>query len=150
MANLTDMVEERQITFDVGKYQVSKLGSYSASTLEHHEERRIEYLGLLRTLTTQVLERKIVEDSYPVKFTYKVPSTWWQHLKQTKLPKWFRDRYPVRFDVKSIKRTVYVTRKATYPLADIIVPKDMGSVVIRDSVSSLRFFEDEDRDQANN
>lgn len=142
MAKMTDTIEERAITFTTDKYQVSKLGAFAMDRIETQEERRVEFQGLLRTLSTQILERKIAEDSYSVTFSYKIPSTWWQQLKEEKAPKWFTSKYPVIYTDKKVKRTVNITRKATYPMADIVVPKNMGQVVIRDVVSPLYFDDD--------
>ena len=137
-------VEERQIKFDIGKCAVSKLGAFSRDRIDYRVEESPEFSGLLHTLSTGILERKIMEDKYKVTFNYKYPSSWWEQLKLEKLPKWFISRYPVKYSYKTIKRTVNITRKATYPMADIVMPKNIGEVIIRDVVSPLSFWENED------
>jgi len=42
---------------------------------------------------------------------YSYPSNWFEHLKQDHFPKWFTDRYPVKYTTKVIK----LTGKAMYP-----------------------------------
>lgn len=140
--------EVNESIFDINRYAMSwvkdRLGAFATDRLEYREMERIEFGDKLRELTTQILERKIVEDDYPVTFSYKVPSSWWQHFKRDKAPKWYTERYPVKYDNRRIKRTVKITRKATYPMADIVVPKNMGQVVIRDVVSPLSFYDEDE------
>jgi hypothetical protein len=143
----TGMVETQDIQFTINKWTQSwleddaRLGAFSRDRFQFKEQDRIEYLGKLRTFVTDILERKLVDDNYPVTFTYKVPSNWWQQLKIERLPDWFVERYPVQFTSKTIKRTVNITRKATYPMADVVVPKSIGTLVIKDIVSNLNFYE---------
>lgn len=140
--------EVNELVFDVNRYAMSwvkdRLGAFAAGRLEYREMERIEFADKLREFTTKILERKIVEDSYPVTFSYKVTASWWQHLKRDKAPGWFTKRYPVKYENKRIKRTVKITRKATYPMADIVMPKNMGQVVIRDIVSPLSFYDEDE------
>lgn len=139
--------EVNELVFVANKYAMSwvkdRLGAFAADRLEYREMELIELDNKLIELTTQILERKIAEDSYPVTFSYKVTASWWQHLKLDKAPEWFTKRYPVKYENKRIKRTVEITRKATYPMADIVVPNGMGQVVIRDVVSPLSFYDEE-------
>ena len=121
----------------------SKLGAFASDRFGYSEQERFELNGTIQRFTTQILERKIVEDNYSVTFNYKVPRSWWEHLKLDKAPKWFTKKYSVKYEHKKIKRTVNITRKATYPMADIVVPKNMGRVVIRDMVSPFSFYDEE-------
>lgn len=125
------------LEFEVGQHYVTKvledseLGSFSANSTQLYQERQVAYLGLVTTLVTSLLQRKLAEDHYTVYF-YS-PASPWQHLKGS-LPEWFRRRYPVKN--KSHKRTVKFTRYATYPMADVVVPQNMGKLVIRDQVDA--------------
>lgn len=141
-------IEVKEHTFDIETwYQAwvdnTELGAFAKDRVRFDQRDSIDYLGKLNTLSIQILEHKLVEDSYPVTFSYKAPKTAWQHLKLERAPKWFTDKYPVEYAHKSLKRTVKITRKATYPMADIVVPKNMGKVVIKDVVSPLSFSEDD-------
>lgn len=142
----TATVDVQELVFGANRYSMSwledRIGAFARDRFEYRESVKVELDGKLKEFTTQLLERKIVEDSYPIYYSYEVPSSWWQHLKLDKAPKWFKKRYPVNYQRKRIKRTVKITRKATYPMADIVVPKNMGHVVIRDIVSPLSFYED--------
>lgn len=140
MSKLT-MVEPRTVEFQIGKWAQSWLED--GNRLGAFGRDRFEFMGRLHHFVTGILERKIVEDSYPVYFEYKVPSSWWQMFKRDKAPKWFKSRYPVQTVSRRVKRTVNITRKATYPMADIVVPKNMNQVVIKDVVSPFNFYEEE-------
>jgi len=143
----SSLTEVNELVFQANRYSMnwleSNIGAFARDRFEYRESMRIELDGKLREFTTQLLERKIVEDSYPTYYNYKVPASWFQHLKLDKAPKWFTNRYPVKFQEKRVKRTVTITRKATYPMADIVVPKNMGHVVIRDIISPTSFYEEQ-------
>ena len=141
---MSNMVEVTEQTFDVGKIAATiNLGAFAKGRLELRTENTIH--GFLVSAFTDILEHKLVEDKYRVTFNYKVPSSWWQHLKTEKAPKWFTNKYPVRYENRAVKRLVNITRKATYPMADVVVPKNFGRVVIRDTVNPLAFWDDEEQ-----
>jgi hypothetical protein len=40
--------------------------------------------------------------------TREVPSTWWQHFKQTKFPRWLLHRYPVKtYEIVTLTKKYY-------------------------------------------
>lgn len=96
----------------------------------------VEVDAPIETLTTRIiahwkeLRHKLAEDTYTCHFYH--PATPWQHFKQEYLPKWFVKRYPVVN--KKYTRTVNFTRYATYPMADVKLPKTYGTLFIEDIV----------------
>jgi len=148
MSNTLNEVTMNEHVFEIGRYAqqvlINDLGIFASDRFEYSEQERFELKGRIQKFTTQILESKLVEDSYTVYFNYKVPRSWWQHLKLDKAPKWFTNHYPIGYEQKRIKRTVNITRKATYPMADIVVPKNMGQVVIRDIAEPLAFYGEDD------
>lgn len=145
-----EKVEDKSITFEIGKWAQAwladdrHLGAFTVSRFRFDEQDHVEFINKLRIFSADILERKLAEDKYPAYFHYKVPASWWQLFKREKAPHWFVKRFPVQWEDKQAKYTVNVTRKATYPMADIVVPDNMGTAVIKDLVSPLNFYEDED------
>ena len=82
------------------------------------------FIGKVIEASFEVLRNKIHEDRTTVTFTYKVPSNWWEHLKKEKAPKWFKEKYPVKFTSKTMRRTAVFKRYAEYPKANVAIPKD--------------------------
>ncbi len=140
---MSKMLEVKEQTFDVGTIAASlNIGAFSKDRLEISLEDTVN--GFLIHAFTNVLEHRLAEDSYRVTFSYKIPSSWWQQLKLERSPEWYKNKYPVKYNNKKIERTVKITRKATYPMADVVVPKNFGPVVIKDLVSPLNFYEEDD------
>src|SRR5574344_2280378 len=67
-------------------------------------------IGKVIEASFEVLRDKIHEDRTTVTFTYKVPSNWWEHLKMEKAPKWFKEKRPVKFTSKTMRRTAVFKR----------------------------------------
>jgi hypothetical protein len=145
MSKLSE-VTVNEFVFEANRWSqnwlTDQIGAFAKDRFEYRESEAFEFKAKIREFTTQILERKLVEDSYPVYFNYKLPSSWWQHFKRDKAPEWFRNLYPVKLESKRVKRVVNITRKATYPMADIVVPKNMGQVVIKDITTPLEFFDE--------
>lgn len=95
------------------------------------------------TVRYNILANKIAEDKYPVTFEYQIPASWWQHFKLEKMPKFFTNRWSVKYTHKIITKEVKFSRMATYPMAKVDVPEFMGKVVIRDQVAPLQFWDEE-------
>lgn len=144
--SLTDTVEmhETRVTLERLKMAASKV--IGASTLESMEFRRevmpgIE--GMVYTMTTDLLASKIADDKYKAHFYYKVPATWFQHFKQTHVPKWFNNRYPVKYEQKKATKTVHFKRYETYPEANIAIPKDQRTTEMLGLTRPIRDIIDE-------
>lgn len=148
MSSLLDFDKEtyefNRITLERCRKGVAvNLGHTSLESLEFRTMRDM-IIGNVVEASFDVLRNKIHEDKTTVTFSYKVPSSWLQHLKKDKAPKWLKERYPVRYTTKTMKRTATFKRYAEYPKANVAIPKDGpffvdtlgGLEVIRDEVSS--------------
>ena len=98
--------------------------------------------NLITRIELDLLSDKIVDDKYTFELTFKYPATWWQYFKQDKMPKWFLDKYPVKYQTEVKHKTVKFSRYATYPKANINIQKNenlyikLGSLeVIRDVIN---------------
>ena len=77
-----------------------------------------------------VMAEEIDNRTKIVEFSVSVPSSWWQHFKQDNFPSWLVRMFPVKF--KEIRKTkkVQFRRLATYPKASLVIPDEIGNVVI--------------------
>ena len=140
--------------FDKETYQFNKITLERArkgmavnlgrTSLESLEIRTMHdlFIGKIIEASFDVLRDKIHEDSTTVTFSYKVPSSWVQHLKKDVAPKWFKQKYPVRFDTKTLKRTAVFKRYAEYPKANVAIPKDNNKFFI-ETLGGLEVIHDE-------
>lgn len=121
--NMTRVTLER-----LRKYASKRVGASLADSMEIHRQVDIALEGLVYTLTASVLASKLADDKYTAHFYYKVPATWFQHLKKAHAPKWFKNRYPVRYEDKKATKTVHFKRYETYPKANLALPKDQRTI----------------------
>lgn len=71
--------------------------------------------GMVYELRGEILAEKLVEDEYDVTFRWKVPATWWQHVKL-----WLNSLgadLNVTYEHHTETKTVEFTRYAKYPKA---------------------------------
>jgi hypothetical protein len=121
-----------QVVLERLRYAVTgSLGAAAAADLRVSTYPEYLFDGLVYQLTVDVLAEKLVDevlDGY-----FPLPANGWQLFKEQHMPAWFIKRYPV----KTAWRTCRVEYKkhATYPRANIVLPKDkFGRVVLRESV----------------
>lgn len=126
---LDETVTMQRLTFERLKQSMSKtLGYTLLDDLNIRSYEDVGIHGMVIEFTAGVLAQRLADDKYTAHFRYKVPSSWWQHFKLEKAPKWFVGRYPVKYDTKHQTRTVKFTRYATYPMANIAIPKDQHTI----------------------
>lgn len=133
MANikLTDTIEgseSRLILERLKMYVAKNVGSSLADSMELRKQIMMEVEGMVYSLEASVLASKIADDKYKAHFYYKVPATWFQHLKKTHAPRWFKQRYPIQYTDKKMTKTVHFKRYETYPQANIAIPKDQRTI----------------------
>lgn len=141
-----------QETYQFNKVTLERTRKGMAVNLGHTSLESLEirtmsdvFIGNVIEASFDVLRDKIHEDRTTVTFTYKVPSNWWEHLKKEKAPKWFKEKYPVQFTSKTMRRTAVFKRYSEYPKANVAIPKDSklfietlgGLEVIHDQVEQL-------------
>ena len=102
------------------------LGAFSRSRLAVEQADAL-WGGLLVRFVTDVLVRPGEEETELLSFA--VPATWWQHLKQDVFPAWLLRRFPVR--TTTLERRIRYRIDATYPQADVVLPKEYGPAVLR-------------------
>lgn len=79
--------------------------------------------ALVGCLETNLLESYKEEQRTENKHEISVPLTWWQHFKRDKMPKWFVDRWPVKYQ-KITSYVVNVTRRVhTCPHINHVTPE---------------------------
>lgn len=121
------------------------LGTTALESMRLNVRDTPDFLDRLLTATFDVLGDTILEDRYITYFSWRVPKTWFQHLKEAHAPRWFLSRYPVAYEHKKAKRTVKFTRMAQYPKANVAIKKDTplfiktlgGLEVIKDSIEEF-------------
>lgn len=114
------------LEFDLLKKYVAKLVGYNllnSKDVGLIVRDNIEYLGKQMVLSWTDIGQKLVDDRYTAYWYHDVPRSWWQMLKQDKLPTWFTDRYPVQYSQHKHKRTIFFSRHATYPMANVNIDK---------------------------
>lgn len=124
----------------VSKGIAVNLGHTALESLEIRTMNDI-FIGKVIEASFEVLRDKIHEDRTTLTFTYEVPSNWWEHLKMEKAPKWFKEKYPVQFTPKTVKRPAVFKRYAEYPKANVAVPKD--SKLFMEMLGGLEVIHDE-------
>lgn len=126
---MTDYVTNTQITLEKLRMGASKVvGSSVVDSMRLSESIMPEIEGVVYNISLDLLASKLADDKYKAHFYYKVPATWFQHLKKSHAPKWFNRRYPVQYTDKKMTKTVHFKRYETYPQANIAVPKDQRTV----------------------
>jgi len=129
-----------QIVFEelkVGASRAADVGAFVSDRTEMRTSNNVPGLhGMLVEMYTSILSRKLVSDTYQTSKTIEVPATWSQHLKEAYAPQWILKRYPIKKRDIVVELSVQFTRYATYPKADVVVPKNMGPLVIRELVTS--------------
>lgn len=85
--------------------------------------------ALVISLRGYVLAEEVDNRTKAVTFKTTIPATWWDHLKQDKLPYWLTKLFPIK--LKTIEKSKKVTfrRLATYPKANIVLP-ELGSTIV--------------------
>jgi len=58
---------------------------------------------IMYRIDLELLAKRVHED----KRTMTVPSSWWQHFKESVFPRWLQRKFPVRFTPVIISRTTY-------------------------------------------
>lgn len=107
------------------------LGPEIAASLSLDRADKMLEETLIAKLTAKVLAREVIRDTR----TYYVdhPATWWQHLKHTVAPKWYKRRWPVKFDRTEI--AVHFKQYETYPRASTLLPpSQFGYPVVIETV----------------
>lgn len=112
------------------KYVATHIGSSLADSIEVRKRVEAGLEGMVYELRASVLASKIADDKYTAYFYYKVPATWFQHWKKDHAPRWFKKRYPVKYEVKKAKKTVHFKRYETYPQANLAIPQGQRTVDI--------------------
>jgi hypothetical protein len=84
--------------------------------------------GMLYELSAKVLADQIAKDYYEREVAFRFPATPWQFFKQQHLPEWFQNRWPVKMQTRIKKVRVEFTRYATYPMANVAIPKDQKNL----------------------
>lgn len=151
MAHIPDITESDVITMReilLEKVKVAAGHTIGASTLR--DMRVVTDLDrvtqqLYVTLSTSVLTQKLCEDKYEVsdEKSVEVPYGAWQMFKRDHMPKWFVEKFPVKYRYIPVHfhKTIEITRRATYPKANMIIQGDrelmrvMGPMVIQDEVT---------------
>jgi hypothetical protein len=122
---------------------VTRVGASAIGSFEVHTWQ--DFIGdKAFEFTADILAQKIVDDTYTFNIGYKVPASWWEHFKQDKMPSWFIKRYPVQYATGTATKKVKFTRYATYPMANIVIPKHRNFIellgtkeVLKDVVNEL-------------
>ena len=118
-------------TIDYAVKEITEDCLFARSNLKVEEIRDITLRGLVTALFTSILteEPEIQELPYTFNFTYsfEYPESWWQHLKFQLFPDWLKRHFPVKLKVikdnKTEKRIIVIKKYATYPKANIAIPK---------------------------
>jgi hypothetical protein len=144
MYNPDELVTFDRIVLDRVKKGASiNLGAYSSESLAVRKHDNIPGIkGKILDVTFDVLASKIVDDKYLVDFTWKVPRSWFQHLKQEIFPSYLLKKSPVKYDSHTEAKVITFTRMAEYPKANVKISKDSrvymdvlgGLEVIRDTI----------------
>ena len=71
--------------------------------------------------------------SITITHTFPVYQSWWQHFKGEVFPEWLKKRFPPQFNyvTKTGKKTITFRKLATYPKANIALPKLGNTIVYR-------------------
>ena len=142
----SDLIAVREVLLE--KVKIAAGHTIGAATLRDMTVRvELEPIAhqLYVTLSTSVLTQKLCEDKYEVRDqrNVEVPRNVWQMFKRDYMPKWFVERFPVsyRYIPVHFHKTIEITRRATYPKANMIIQGDrefmrvMGPMVIQDEVT---------------
>lgn len=148
-SNANELLMGERITLERGRKELAfAIGSTAADSLRISVQDDIQgVMGKIVGASFDVLRDKIHEDKATTYYSWKIPSSWWQHFKQDKMPRWFTNRYPVQYTTHRAKRTATFKRYAEYPKANIHLPKDSrvfietlgGLEVINDVVQTHSF-----------
>lgn len=85
--------------------------------------------GMFYRIKTYILAEEIDNRSKVVRFTYKLPSNWWQYFKLQVFPKWLQQRFPVSYTDCVRTKKVTFRKYATYPKASILFPDKVGELI---------------------
>ena len=85
--------------------------------------------GMLYQIKTYILAEEIDHRSKEVRFSVRLPSSWWQHFKYDKFPAWLLHKFPVKYEEYYQVKTVTFRKYATYPKANILLPDKVGELV---------------------
>ncbi len=114
-----------------------RIGHFSRSSLRYDEQEEFEMDRMISRLEMDVLTRKLVDKTYETVETYKLPTSWWQHLKRDYFPEWFKRKWPVKETEHTVKLKVEFERYATYPEADIEMPNRFGEMYLYENFRVL-------------
>ena len=114
--------------------EVQVLGAYStgmfrASAYDQFVTGQVKQMAV--EFQTSLLARHQVGDKQEL--VVRCPTSWWQHWKADKAPKWFLKRWPVRWHTH--RQAVSFTRYDTYPRADVPIPAEFGRAVAYDTIA---------------
>jgi hypothetical protein len=89
--------------------------------------------GLLLEIRKYVWSQKL--ESKTVKLEIKVPTSWWQHLKQDHFPQWAVKKWPVRYKTES--KSYQFDVKALFPELQMNTPPHLGKYVVCSCVNEI-------------
>lgn len=118
-----EVLAQRVLDFSIQK--VVSVGMFTRQSLKTDGYFDLITNEMCVSLEAEILCQTAHKDEKIVSF--RVPSNWWQHLKSSHFPKWFKKRWPVVFKQLSEKVTFEVMDG--YPHASVCVPPNMGKTV---------------------
>jgi hypothetical protein len=119
------------------KYRISRTDLMNVDLNIVTDHIGVATIQMIKRIATEQLEEVTVTAVARV----KVPTSWWQHFKQDKMPAWFVKKFPVKYTVTEQVDTATVDVKAFYD--KISIPEHQHRVVIvkKDEDSLSRSFE---------
>lgn len=95
-------------------------GDFVRDSLAFEAHRNNLFDDMLMRLSAHVLSDQLVSADEEV--TLDVPASWWQHLKLSHAPEWFKRRWPVV--CATWRKDMHFERHRTYPEADVVLPRE--------------------------
>jgi hypothetical protein len=95
---------------------------------------------LVASLSAYVLSDKVVDEKQTVTFTY--PASAWEYIKRDYMPKWVRDRWPVKLRKKMVE--VRFEGRHNFPHADPAWQRQLGDAIILQQVTHKPAYYDVD------
>jgi len=110
-----------------------------AQSLNLEQYREIELHKMVTRLRGYVLAEEVDNRSKVVTITLTFPvyRSWWQYFKGDKFPSWLKKKFPPQFNyvTKTGKKTITFRKLATYPKANIALPKLGDTIVFRNQIT---------------
>lgn len=92
---------------------------------------RHEFAQYLIQIQREMFGEK-VQKEVVVKTEQSFPKTWWQHFKQENFPAWLLRKFPVKYQVHTVSKTVQFDRTFIFPDAYKEGHTILGKFIIRD------------------